>query len=203
MLPKAMIGTRRAPRSPTRDDLNFSSSPQTLATPTILHIASSSEPEDEADESFRTTRTRGTARKGRGTTAKKGNHSTLRKKLGSASVARRGVNMRIEVPSSPLAANTAQRRTGSASKKSSARRRTYGGRHRAESDKENAADESRLDDDSDVDDTIARGLEETIMEQETRISKLEQVREKFKAVDDWEMDFETVDLGGGDSSSWR
>ncbi|KAL1640705.1 hypothetical protein SLS58_006719 [Diplodia intermedia] len=86
--------------------------------------------------------------------------------------------------------------------------RTYG---RRSSDKENqdAADTSmyvRSGGESDGDDDDNDVVETSEMREMKRSKELEAAARKFKEVDDWEMEFESVDMGGGGasaSSPWR
>ncbi|KAL0261995.1 hypothetical protein SLS55_003430 [Diplodia seriata] len=86
--------------------------------------------------------------------------------------------------------------------------RTYG---RRSSDKENqdAADTSmyvRSGGESDGDEDDNDVVETSEMREMKRSKELEAAARKFKEVDDWEMEFESVDMGGGGasaSSPWR
>ena len=87
--------------------------------------------------------------------------------------------------------------------------RTYSRRERVSSDKEN--DALRPDDDEDGDFEDGDGADRTadsdatitIMEAVSRSAELAAAARKFSEVDQWEMEFESVDLTGGSSSPWR
>jgi hypothetical protein len=83
-------------------------------------------------------------------------------------------------------------------------RRTYGRAQRAESEKEN--DDTLVisdnESDSSSDDAGTRGKKQRDSGVCMVSSKeLQEVRKKFEEVDEWEMEFESVDLGGGATSS--
>ncbi|KAF2748630.1 hypothetical protein M011DRAFT_399994 [Sporormia fimetaria CBS 119925] len=72
--------------------------------------------------------------------------------------------------------------------------KTYG--RRTSSDKENpAADDDEVD--------VSGSTEPTEVSVSVPSSTLAAIAKKFEDVDAWEMDFETVDVGGGSSSPWR
>jgi hypothetical protein len=80
-------------------------------------------------------------------------------------------------------------------------KRTYGRQSTAE--KEN--DESAVirSDEEDEDTIEIGGDEKTARTKAGKSKELEKARKMFAAVDEWEMEFESVDLGGGESSPWR
>lgn len=85
-------------------------------------------------------------------------------------------------------------------------KKTYGRRRRDEEDKENDSVAAMSDDGEDSEDEglrMRRARSRTKEVRDVAVSKeLEAVRKKFAEVDEWEMEFESVDLGGT-SSSWR
>jgi hypothetical protein len=82
---------------------------------------------------------------------------------------------------------------------SSSRRRTYG---RADSDKENAEDSYvDLPGEDISDDIIAPSTERSSVDP-VKAKEIARLRGKFEDVDAWEMEFESVDMGGT-SSPWR
>lgn len=106
----------------------------------------------------------------------------------------------------PLSKKDTNKKTGKKSILASAtakdkQKRTYGRQTIAE--KEN--DESALvSSDVEDEDTIEIGGDEKAARIKSGKSKeLEKARKMFAAVDEWEMEFESVDLGGGESSPWR
>lgn len=75
-------------------------------------------------------------------------------------------------------------------------RQTYGKRA-VEEDKENENDDLYApNSNNDVD-------ESTLLEEVSRSKELVKMKNKFAEIDGWEMEFESVDLGGSSSSSWR
>lgn len=78
----------------------------------------------------------------------------------------------------------------------SKRRATYGRREDAE--KENEQDDS--------DSFFPEPVEveaSSFLEEVAKSSELTKMKNKFAEIDDWEMEYESVDLGGGTSSPWR
>jgi hypothetical protein len=45
--------------------------------------------------------------------------------------------------------------------------------------------------------------ESSVLEEVNKSAELTKMKNKFAEVDDWEMEYESVDLGGGTSSPWR
>lgn len=85
-------------------------------------------------------------------------------------------------------------------------RKTYGSRRRNEEDKENDSDAAISDGGEESEDEemrVRRARSRTKELRDVATSKeLEAARKKFAEVDEWEMDFESVDMGGS-SNSWR
>ncbi|KIW06076.1 uncharacterized protein PV09_03247 [Verruconis gallopava] len=82
----------------------------------------------------------------------------------------------------------------------SKQKRTYGRQRTAEKENDEGAN-TPSDEDEDTIEII--GDEKTAKARAVKSKKLERIRQMFAAVDNWEMEYENVDLGGDDSSPWR
>lgn len=77
-------------------------------------------------------------------------------------------------------------------------KRTYGRQASIEKENDESVFARELGQDEDEDEDTVE-----ILPKAKKSKELEKARKKFAKVDEWEMEFESVDLGGGESSPWR
>lgn len=83
-------------------------------------------------------------------------------------------------------------------------KKTYSRRAADNDNLENAADEHEVPDEDDGEETeTGRGRTAPVARKLKLSDELKVAKEKFREVDEWELEFESCDVGGGGSSPWR
>jgi hypothetical protein len=82
------------------------------------------------------------------------------------------------------------------------RKRTYSRQKSVEQENDDNVTVHSDDEDEDTIE-ISGGGEKTTRVNAGKSKELENARKMFAAIDEWEMEFESVDISGGESSPWR
>jgi hypothetical protein len=116
--------------------------------------------------------------------------------------ARRRATTATSRKSKPLAAKSANRKATSKTFTAAKgkQKRTYGRQESVEKENDESAFARELGEEEDDDEDTFEILPKS---KGAKSKELEKARKKFAKVDEWEMEFESVDLGGGESSPWR